>query len=105
MQGHIVIGLAGFAHADQPAGARFLLSDGDETRAEKRAIDELHLRKIDLADEIFVVNVGGYVGASTHREIQYAQSRGLPVRWMFSEELQPVAAAGVLAASLKRQSD
>ena len=38
----------------------------------KAALDELHLRKIDLADEVFVVNVGGYVGESTRREIEYA---------------------------------
>jgi hypothetical protein len=43
-------------------------------------MDELHLRKIDLADEIFVVDIGGYVGESTSRELEYAESRGLPIR-------------------------
>ena len=36
-------------------------------------LDDMHLRKIDMADEIFVVNVGGYIGESTRREIAYAE--------------------------------
>ncbi len=85
MQGYIVISLGAFAHADQPMGARFLLSDGDESTDQKRSIDQLHFRKIDLADEVFVVNVGGYVGDSTRREIAYAKAAGKTVRWMFPE--------------------
>jgi len=45
------------------------------------AMDELHLRKIDLATEIFVVNRGDYIGESTAREIEYAKGKGLPIRW------------------------
>lgn len=45
------------------------------------AMDELHLRKIDLSEEIFVVNRDGYVGESTTREINYAASRGIKIRW------------------------
>ena len=45
------------------------------------AMDELHLRKIDLADEVHVVNPGGYIGASTRREIEYARSKGKPVKF------------------------
>lgn len=45
------------------------------------AMDELHLRKIDLADEIFVVNFKDYIGDSTRNEIKYAQSLGKPIRW------------------------
>jgi hypothetical protein len=44
-------------------------------------MDELHLRKIDLADEIFVVNRGDYIGSSTHNEVRYAIDSGKPVRW------------------------
>jgi len=50
----------------------------------KGRLDELHLRKIDLADEIFVVNVGGYVGESTRREIAYARQQGKQVWWLES---------------------
>jgi len=52
-------------------------------------MDALHLRKIDLADEVVVVNVGGYVGDSTRREIEYARARGKPVRYL---EVPPDAA-------------
>jgi hypothetical protein len=45
------------------------------------AMDQLHLRKIDLADEIFVVNKEFYIGDSTRNEIKYAESKGLPVRY------------------------
>ena len=40
--------------------------------AMKPMLDDMHLRKIDLADEIFVINPGGYIGTSTRREIEYA---------------------------------
>lgn len=49
------------------------------TEEQKVALDALHLRKIDLADEVFVVNVGGYIGESTSREIAYAKASGKPV--------------------------
>ena len=44
-------------------------------------MDDLHLRKIDLADEVFVVNCRDYIGQSTRREIEYAQRLGKPLRW------------------------
>ena len=46
---------------------------------QKAVLDALHLRKIDLADRIIVVNPGGYVGESTSREIAYARAAGKPV--------------------------
>jgi len=46
---------------------------------QKAVLDALHLRKIDLADRIIVVNPGGYVGDSTSREIAYARAAGKPV--------------------------
>lgn len=48
----------------------------------KAMLDELHKRKIDLADEVLVVNVGGYVGESTRSEIAYAREHGKPIRWL-----------------------
>jgi hypothetical protein len=49
------------------------------TAEQKTALDALHLRKIDLADRVLVVNPGGYVGESTRREIAYARAAGKPV--------------------------
>lgn len=48
----------------------------------KPALDELHLRKIDLADEVLILNVGGYVGESTGRELAYARETGKTVRFL-----------------------
>ena len=63
------------------------LKDGQETahigdqEGVKQAIDELHKRKIDLADEVYVLNVGGYVGESTRSEINYALAHNKPVEY------------------------
>jgi hypothetical protein len=49
------------------------------TTEQKTALGALHLRKIDLADRVLVVNPGGYIGESTSREIAYAQATGKPI--------------------------
>ena len=49
------------------------------TNEQKAALEALHLRKIDLADRVLVVNPGGYLGESTTREIAYARSTGKPI--------------------------
>lgn len=48
----------------------------------KAMLDELHLRKIDLADEVLILNVGGYVGESTDRELAYARAQNKRVRFL-----------------------
>ena len=48
----------------------------------KEMLDDMHLRKIDMADEIFVINVGGYIGESTRSEIEYAKRNGKEVRYL-----------------------
>lgn len=53
----------------------------DRADAALRELAVLHLAKIDLADEVMVINVGGYVGESTRREIAHAESTGTPVRY------------------------
>ena len=45
----------------------------------KQMLDDMHKRKIDMADEIFVINVGGYIGDSTKSEIEYAINNGKEV--------------------------
>lgn len=52
------------------------------TPEQKVALDALHFRKIDLADSILVLNVGGYIGESTRNEIAYAKSIGKPVTYL-----------------------
>jgi hypothetical protein len=51
----------------------------------KSMLDELHLRKIDLSDEVFVVNVDGYIGESTRKEIIYAESIGKTIEYLVRE--------------------
>jgi len=48
----------------------------------KQMLDELHLRKIDLADEVMILNVGGYIGNSTRAEIEYAGSKGKSIKYL-----------------------
>jgi hypothetical protein len=57
----------------------FLGAEDVITDEQKTALGDLHLRKIDLADRVLVVNPGGYVGESTTREIAYARAAGKPV--------------------------
>ena len=47
----------------------------------------MHLQKIRMADEVFIVDPGGYVGESTRREIAYAESLGKPVRYLSRERV------------------
>ena len=48
----------------------------------KEMLDDMHKRKIDMADAIYVINVGGYIGESTRSEINYAIERGKKVRYL-----------------------
>lgn len=73
LQGNIVISVGLFGH-----------SGDDEvwTEGTKEMLDNMHKRKIDMADEIFVVNVGGYIGESTKSEIEYAIRNGKKVNYL-----------------------
>lgn len=62
-----------------------LLLAGELTQVDKDRLDELHLRKIDLADIVYILNVGGYIGESTRREIAYACQHGKVIRWLEPE--------------------
>ena len=73
LEGNIVISVGLFGHS------------GDKevwTEGVKDMLDRQHLAKIDLADEIFVVNVGGYIGKSTRREIAYAEYKGKSITYL-----------------------
>lgn len=75
LEGNIVLGL--FGHS----------GDGEVwTEGVKAMLDDMHKRKIDMADEIFVINVGGYIGESTRSEIEYAKRTGKAVRYLVDDE-------------------
>ena len=80
MAGRIVLTVGHYPHTDKHG------QDIKCTPEQKLTLDELHKRKIDLADEILVLNVNGYVGDSTRSEIEYARAAGKRVRWL--EELK-----------------
>mgnify|MGYP003399010448 CR=1 FL=1 len=75
LQGNIVISVGLFGHS----GDAEVWSEGT-----KAMLDDMHKRKIDMADEIFVINVGGYIGESTKREIAYAEQKGKKVNYLES---------------------
>lgn len=79
MAGNIVLSVGFYPHSKAIHGH----GEGvGHDSAEKVKLDELHLRKIDLADEVLILNVNGYVGESTRREIDYAISQGKTLRWL-----------------------
>ena len=80
MAGAIVLSVGFYPHAKTEHGH----GEGvGHDSTEKLALDELHKRKIDLADEVMVVSDGtGYFGESTRSEIEYAVKLGKPVRFV-----------------------
>ena len=82
LEGNIVISVGLFGHSgDNEVWEN--MDEGTLTRT-KEMLDDMHKRKIDMADEIFVINVGGYIGSSTQSEIEYAKANGKPVRYLES---------------------
>jgi len=80
LAGHIVLSIGCDTKSDADIGAAGELAFTDEL---KDRLDELHKRKIDLADEVLVVSdATGYFGESTRSEIQYAEKVGKPVRFL-----------------------
>jgi hypothetical protein len=75
LDGYIVISVGLFGYSE----------DDEWTEETKKMLDDMHKRKIDMADEIFVINVDGYIGDSTRSEIEYAIKTGKGVAY-----LQPI---------------
>ena len=74
LKGYIVISVGLFGHS----GDNEVWSEGT-----KEMLDDMHKRKIDLADEIYVINKNGYIGSSTKGEIEYAHKTNKPVRYAY----------------------
>lgn len=73
LEGNIVISVGLFGHS------------GDNevwTEGTKEMLDDMHKRKIDMADGIYVINVNGYIGSSTRSEIAYARKKGKQVLFL-----------------------
>ena len=81
MAGKIVLSVGFYPHAQAEM-------HGEEkgcTPEQKVALDQLHFRKIELADEVLILNVGGYIGQSTRNELEHARKLGKVVRFLESE--------------------
>lgn len=80
LAGYIVISVGLYGHSgDEEVWEN--MDEGTQTST-KRMLDDMHKRKIDLADAIYVINVGGYIGASTRSEIEYAKATGKEVLYL-----------------------
>lgn len=75
LEGNIVLSVGLFSHAEENG------EDWAENGI-KEMLDDIHKRKIDMSDEIFVINKDGYIGNSTASEIEYAKSKRMPIRYM-----------------------
>lgn len=80
LDGNIVLSVGLFGHSgDSEVWEN--MDEGTLTKT-KEMLDDMHKRKIDMADEIFVINVGGYIGDSTRSEIQYAKDHNKKVNYL-----------------------
>ena len=80
LEGNIVISVGLFGHS----GDEEVWDGMDEGTLSKtkEMLDDMHKRKIDMADEVYVINVGGYIGESTRSEIEYAKATDKTVRYL-----------------------
>jgi hypothetical protein len=91
MAGKIVLSVGFYPHTEERQRATWHRPDSDLMRhgetvgitpEQKEQLDQLHLFKVAMADEVLILNVGGYIGSSTTRELLYAQSLGKVVRFL-----------------------
>ena len=84
LEGNIVISVGLFGHS----GDKEVWDGMDEGTLSKtkEMLDDMHKRKIDMADEIFVINKDGYIGDSTKSEIEYAKEHGKKIRYLEGNE-------------------
>ena len=87
LEGNIVISVGVFGQTgDDEVWEN--MDEGALTKT-KEMLDDMHKRKIDMADEIFVINVGGYIGSSTKSEIEYTKVTGKLVRYFRKHSVNP----------------
>ena len=83
LAGEIVLTCHVFSHHD---GTRL-------SAADVALLDRVHLAKIDMADEVYVINPGGYIGEGGRREIAYAEAAGKPVGYLCTDQQQALGQA------------
>lgn len=99
--GNIVLSVGLWGHHER-------IEPDEET---KKRLDDLHKRKIDLCDWVWVLDVGGYIGSSTKSEIEYAKAHGKPVRFLslefpnYTEPVDPIKAKDEEIAAMKADAE
>lgn len=75
LEGNIVLSVGLFSYEEE---------NGEEWASNgiKEMLDDIHKKKIDMSDEIFVINTGGYIGTSTRSEIEYAKANNKNIRYL-----------------------
>lgn len=86
IQGRIVLSVGFYPHAVNEMHGEGI----GITEEQKEKLDELHKRKIDLCDEILVLNVGGHIGSSTRSEIEYAREHNKEIRYLESTPMTEI---------------
>lgn len=86
LKGYIVLSVGLFGHSGDTEVWENM-DEGTLTQT-KAMLDDMHKRKIDLSDEIFVINVNGYIGNSTKSEIEYAKKTGKKVLYLEDTHIQ-----------------
>jgi len=80
LEGNIVISVGLFGHSGD-VEVWENMTEGELTKT-KLMLDDMHKRKIDMADEVFVINKNGYIGESTRSEIEFATKTNKIVKYM-----------------------
>ena len=75
LKGNIVLTVGSFGHEDGEYNIPI-------TEDLKIMLDDMHKRRIDMSDEIFVINKDGYIGSSTKSEIEYAKKTGKKINYL-----------------------
>lgn len=94
MAGNVVLSVGFYPGAEHGEGVGI-------TPEEKLSLDALHKDKIALADEVLVLNVGGYLGDSTRAELAWAVELGRPVRWLVPQHCYTNGVETVVAVSIE----
>lgn len=79
LENKIVLSVGAMHHSDTELFAEF---SEDQFKAVKSKLDALHFKKIELADEVLILNVGGYIGESTRNELNHALKLGKHIRFL-----------------------
>ena len=74
LEGNVVLSVGLFSHIEEN-------SEEWAINGTKEMLDDIHKQKIDMSDEVFIIDVDGYIGNSTASEIKYAESKGISVRY------------------------